>query len=281
MKGKAKACGAITIVNAIAGWRGAALAIDLHTTAEATLDPETNEIIGDAGGLDPTLIETCVKKTLQWFDKDMGGAIKTETEIPPSRGLKSSSAAANAAVLATAKALNKENEITKKEILEIGVESAIESDVTITGAYDDASASIYGGLTITDNWDRKILKQRKMDEEILILVPENTSHSSETNVERAELLETLVKKAHKMALNDSVYDAMTLNGILYCATLEYSQKIPLDALENGAKAAGLSGTGTAYAAIVDNDSKRDVKKAWNKYGDIIQTKTNNKGGKTL
>ncbi|OUJ18331.1 Archaeal shikimate kinase [Methanonatronarchaeum thermophilum] len=281
MKGRAKACGAITIVNAIAGWRGAALAVDLHTTAEVNLDSEADGVMGDAGGLDPTLIETCVEKTLDWFGYDFGGGVKTESEIPPSRGLKSSSAAANAVVLATVSALGKVDEITEKEVLDIGVEAAVESDVTITGAYDDASASLYGGLTITDNWEREVLKRREIDEEVLILVPDKQAHSSETNVERAELLEPLVLKAHEMVVDGMLYDALTLNGVLYCATLGYKQDIALDALEAGAKAAGLSGTGTAYAGLVESGSKETVKEVWQEYGDVIETKVDNEGGIVL
>ncbi|RZN62640.1 shikimate kinase [Methanonatronarchaeum sp. AMET6-2] len=281
MKGKAVACGAITIVNAIAGWRGSALAVDLKTTAEVTLDPDTNEIIGDAGGLDPTLIEKTVEKTLDWFGMDLGGAVKTESMIPPSRGLKSSSAAANATVLATASALDCQDEITSKEVLQIGIEAAIEAEVTITGAFDDASASLLGGLTITDNWERELLEHREFERKVVILVPSDTAHSSKTNVERAELLEPLVLKAHEMALEGQIADAMTLNGLLYCATLDFNKDIPLEALEAGAEAAGLSGTGTAYAALVDSGSTENVKEAWEQYGDVIETETNNKGGEII
>ena len=52
----------------------------------------------------------------------------------------------------------------------------------------------------------------------------------------------------------------------------------LDALEAGAIASGLSGTGSSFVAVVDNDVIDDVEESWGKYeGNVIRTKVDNDG----
>ncbi|MBR6927591.1 MAG: shikimate kinase, partial [Methanobrevibacter sp.] len=46
----------------------------------------------------------------------------------------------------------------------------------------------------------------------------------------------------------------------------------------GAIASGLSGTGSAFVAVVEEDSVDDVKEAWEKYeGRVIETQVDNGG----
>ena len=93
------------------------------------------------GGGDTTLIEYCISLTLQRFGCDCGANVATKSEIPIASGLKSSSAAANAAVLATLDALGEKLDVL--EAVKIGVQAALEAKVTITGAFDDACASMH------------------------------------------------------------------------------------------------------------------------------------------
>ena len=75
--------------------------------------------------------------------------------------------------LATVAALNKT--LDDMTILNLGVDAAIEAKVTITGAFDDACASYFGGVVVTDNLKRKIVKRFKVDEALTVLfyVPAN------------------------------------------------------------------------------------------------------------
>ena len=99
--------------DAMALGKGAALGVDLWTKAEVILtdDPKIikGEIISDLTE-DITLIEKTTTRVFQYFNVEnkLGAKIKTWSNIPIARGLKSSSAAANAVVLATLKALNKQ-----------------------------------------------------------------------------------------------------------------------------------------------------------------------------
>ncbi len=164
MAGKAVAIvhGAATIVNAIALGKGAAFGVDLWTKAEVKLTDEPGVIITEIAS-DPTestlLIEKTAARVLQLFnlEKSFGVKVKTTSNIPIAKGLKSSSSAANAAALATTTALGKK--LSDLEIINIGVEAAFDAKVTVTGAFDDACASYFGGIVITDNLKRELIKQ--------------------------------------------------------------------------------------------------------------------------
>ena len=66
--------------------------------------------------------------------------------------------------------------------------------------------------------------------------------------------------------------------MLYSATLGFNSSIAIDALEAGAIASGLSGTGSAFVAVVSDESIDDVRESWIKYeGRVIETHVDNDG----
>ena len=88
----------------------------------------------------------------------------------------------------------------------------------------------------------------------------------------------MVDLAFKQALDKNYFNALNLNGILYSSVLGYDSNIALEALSAGALASGLSGTGSAFTAIVNDQSIDQVKDAWSQFeGKIIQTHVNNQG----
>ena len=164
MSGKATAIsyGGATIINAITTGKGAAFGVKLWTKAEVKLTDDPHAIKGEIT-TDPSentiLMEKTVKKVLEYFGLagKFGAEVKTWSNIPIARGLKSSSVAANAIALATVAALRKE--VDDLTIVNLGVNGAIEAQVTITGAFDDACASYFGGIVVTDNFKRRIVKR--------------------------------------------------------------------------------------------------------------------------
>ncbi|MFD1634711.1 shikimate kinase, partial [Haloplanus ruber] len=107
MYGEAAALGAGTILNALSTGMGSAFAIDAETTARVELDGSgsvSGEIAG-APDADTRLIRRAVERVVERFGDGEGGHVRTESEVPMAAGLKSSSAAANATVLATLSAL--------------------------------------------------------------------------------------------------------------------------------------------------------------------------------
>lgn len=272
--GYAYAYSAGTIINAISTWKGAAFGIDLKTEAEVILTDD-KKIMGyiEEGG-DTTLIERCVELTLMRFGSTYGAKVATKSQIPIASGLKSSSAAANATVLATLDALGEKLEPI--EAIKIGVRAALDTKVTITGAFDDACASMLGGFVITDNRKKELIKREDRDSQVLILVPEKKAFSSGTNVMRSRLIGKWVEMAYKEAIIGNYEKAMTLNGFLYCAALGFSTEPMMLALEAGIEGVSLSGTGPAYTALGNPELLDKLEPVWERFdGKVIRTKVNN------
>ena len=273
----ASAQGAGTVINAIATLKGSAFGINLKTYSEVEIvDNVIKCEIADNPTADTLLITECARLMLERFTPNVGVHITTRSEIPIASGLKSSSAAANATVLGLTEAL--EIEIKPIEIVKLGVLAARRAGVTITGAFDDACASFFGGLVITDNEHDLLLKRVEWDADILIFVPREKAYSAKANVARAKLLAPWVDIAFDLACNGAYEKAMVLNGLLYCNAFGFSTEPMISALAAGAKAVTLSGTGPSYIALVDRASAQTVKREWTQLeGLIIETKTSNKG----
>ena len=275
MKGYGRAGGAATILNAVANWKGSAFGIGLMTYARVELD-HTGTIRGDAAGLDTRLIEICVAMVLERLGYSCGAVVRTKSEIPVASGLKSSSTAANATVLATLDALHED--MDPIEAAEIGVAAARKAGVTITGALDDALASMLGGVVITDNKEMRLIKREAFDTPVVILSPDRKLFSRDTSVSRSRLVSPIADVVYDLAMRGDYGRAMTINGLAYCAALGLSAEPALLALQAGARGASLSGTGPSYAAIIDESKAADLEAAWKPLGGkVIRTYSNNKG----
>ncbi len=285
LEGSAYALGAGTIINAIATWKGAAFGIDLKTFSDVELSRDRTEVRGTIEGMpdgDTSLIEKSVSYVLEHFDINMGGIVRTRSEVPLASGLKSSSAAANATVLATLDAIGEEME--PLEAARLGVRAAKDAGVTITGAFDDACASFFGGYVVTDNREVELIKRTESNSDVLIFAPDVRSFSSNTNLSRSELIAPWVEIAYDLCLQGEYEKAMTLNGFLYCNALGFDTEPMLHALESGIQGVTLSGTGPSYVALVDKKNAAALKRAWGDYelsGTLINTKVNNNGASKL
>ena len=210
MKSSAVSLASGTIINAIATGKGSAFGIDLKVKATVELlNDGKKHIVGKVknhSNVKTNLIETCVKNVLDYFKLDYSAKVITETEIPIKSGLSSSSATSNAVVLATFGALNEK--IDDKLILDLAIKSSFDEGLTITGAYDDATASYYGGITITDNLNREIIKRDTFKEEdidVLVLMP---NLNKNVDVNRMKLLKNYVEVAFNECLSGNYYNAL-------------------------------------------------------------------------
>jgi len=275
MIGRGRAGGAATILNAVANWKGSAFGIGLMTYAQVELD-HTGTIRGDVPGLDTRLIETCVAMVLERLGYSYGAVVRTKSDIPVASGLKSSSTAANATVLATLDAL--QEDMDPIEAAKIGVAAARKAGVTITGALDDALASMLGGVVVTDNREMQLMKREELDTPVVILSPDRKLFSGETSVSRSRLISPVADVVYDLAMRGDYGRAMTINGLAYCAALGLSAEPMLLALQAGARGASLSGTGPSYAAIIDESKVEELEAAWRPLGGkVIRTYSNNKG----
>jgi len=237
------------------------------------------EIEGEPSA-DTSLIERCVEAVLRRFGFPPSAFVRTRSEIPLGSGLKSSSAAANATIAATLDALGKKDEMDVLDAIRLGALTAKEVGVSITGAFDDACASMLGGFVVTDNKRMLLLKREEREGLALVLIPREKAFTAETNVRRARIIAPWVALAFEAAMRGEFETAMTLNGFLYTAALGFSAEPMLVALECGVKGVSLSGTGPSYVALVESEEQaREVESAWDALGwdaEIRKCKINNK-----
>jgi len=265
MKGVAVAHGAATVVNAIATGRGAAFGISLETIAEVELNASGRIKVALEGneGEDDTLARLCVRGVLDRFaaNEGYGAKVRTTSQIPVSRGLKSSSAAANAVVLATLQALDQETD--RLDLIRIGTKAAIEAGVSVTGAFDDACASMLGGLVVTDNRSEQLVKRTPMSDglKVLIHVPARQIRKQGLPLDRMKVMSPQVDIAMQKVLVGKWQEAMVLNSLCYSAALGLDPKMTVEGLMQGAVAAGLSGTGPATVIVVKERRAEAVRDA--------------------
>jgi shikimate kinase len=270
--------------------KGAAFGVDLYTKAQVKLTGEPQiieaEIMSDQKE-SPVLIQKTVTAVLKRFnlEKEHGAKVETSSNIPIARGLKSSSTVANAVVLATLGALGES--LDDLEIVKLGVLSAFEAKVTITGAFDDACASYFGGLAITDNSNCKIVKQKALtdndnDYVVLFQVPPKKTYTINTDTSKLSTIKPQIEEAYNMTLNGLHWEALTLNGQCYSTAFGFNTKIATEALAAGARAAGLCGKGPTTTAIVSKDYADQVRAALQSFeGEVIQANLNHEKAKVL
>lgn len=266
--------GAISIVNAIATGKGSALGISLKVTAEVELQKGRGLrfITGRNGD---GLIKNIIQKTIpkETIESNMI-SIRVDSEIPIGYGLKSSSAVSNAIVLACSQ-IAREEDINDNTILEVAALSSLEAKVSLTGAYDDATACYFGGFTVTDNYSRRLIRKERAPENLyaIIILPSSTTRG---DVRKLRNLSDIFIDAFRFAESGQYWKAMKLNGVLASAALSSSYAPAMAAMEHGALSASISGNGPSIAAVGNEDAIEPIVGALSKYdGEIIVSKVNN------
>ena len=302
MNGVATAPGAGTVLNALATGRGSAFAIDVETTATVELSADAATVTGEIAGApdaDTRLIERCVECVVDRFGDGEGGTVATDSEVPMAAGLKSSSAAANATVLATLDALGVDtvsgdgvadgaratdadnlaagDAITKLDACRIGVGAARDVGVTITGAFDDAAASMLGGVVVTDNTADELLAHETRIWDVLVWTPPERAYSADADVDRCGNVAEMADLVAELALDGRFGEAMTVNGLAYSAALDFDTDPAVEAMPH-CHGVSLSGTGPSVVAVGDRDSLETVRERWAaRDGTLIETTTRQTG----
>jgi len=282
MEGQARAPAAGTVLNALATGTGSAFAIDEYTRATVSLDDAgtVEGTVAEEPDADTALIERCVAAVVERVGDGQGGTVRTESDIPMASGLKSSSAAANATVLATLDALSARNALSREAAARLGVEVAREVGVTVTGAFDDASASMLGGVTVTDNTTDELLAQEAVDWNVLVYTPPEQVFSAGADVERCRRVAPVAELVADLALEGAYAQAMTVNGLAFCAALGFSPDPVVEAM-SAAEGVSLSGTGPSFTAIGDRGALERIRDRWDdREGTTWLTTTQTEGTRT-
>src|ERR671926_908072 len=265
--------GAVSIVNAIATGNGSSLGISLRVTAEAEFG-KGRGMKFLTGKSNDKLVSNIVYNTIptKIIENNLL-TIKVKSEIPIGFGLKSSSAFSNAVALACSRLVRED--MDDKMVLDTAVRASLDAKVSITGAYDDATACYFGGFTITDNYSRKLIRRDDVPENIyaIILLPRNTPRG---DVHKLTNLSDLFADAFKLAEAGEYWKAMKLNGVLATVALSSRYHPMMAAIEHGALAASISGNGPSIAAVAYGEKVEDIKSVLSKFdGRVIVSKVNN------
>jgi len=256
--------GAITVVNAIPCGMGAAVGIDLVT--DAVFNDRGHgrnvNIVNDPGE-DTEMARICVKNTFDYFliDEPEDWSLSVDSQIPVSKGLKSSSSACNAIISAVAEWISKRYDCEvfdggPLEMIHLGIMCAREANVTVTGAFDDACACHLGGFVITDNHNDILLRRVRTEEnDVILLIPEAKIRKPHLNRGAFCVLSDKMRKIVMNAEKDW-YSALTENGRLIANVIGIDDSIAKRALKAGALAAGVSGTGPAVSVVVGKGEGR-------------------------
>ena len=268
--------GAVSLVNAIATGSGAAVGID--TFVKTTLEVKAGTgiyITSDNKTISSRLINKVIqnsvpKKQLEKIRLELD----FQSNIPTGYGLKSSSAISTAVSMACSKAFQRK--FTDKKILKIGVESSIQTKVSLTGAYDDACACYYGGFNVTNNYKRNLVLRRPAPSNLqaIIFLPKSRKRG---NLKKLKNFKPAFEKAWELAKNGDYWNASILNGIATSSILNSNPELIFKLIEKGAIGATISGNGPSIMAITKKGHNSNIKKEFSSLeGNIIISNINNK-----
>lgn len=258
MKGEGRSYGAISIITAFASGKGCALGIDLPVTVTVEFERGTSE--------NRTFLDRCIAEVFTHLSMEMDYIphLTIDSAIPASRGLKSSSAVANAVICATLDALDES--LPDDKILQINTHISRQMGISITGSLDDAAASLWGGVVFTHNWHGRVLKREQFPDPVkaVLYVPEEIRSSLDVRplMEKISTYSSVVDSIFSLAYEGHIYEAMTLNGLVYASLFGYASDKIAEAITAGARGASLSGKGSAVGALVPESRVEDVVAAW-------------------
>ena len=262
--------GAVTVINAIPCGIGSTIGIDLATRSEFIPGGNVKDVlIRNDPGEDDRMARICVETTLRHIGEDPDGwTLNINSDIPISRGLKSSSSACNSIISSILDEYGFKMNVL--EMIRLGVNCARSAGVTVTGAFDDACGCHLGGLVVTNNRRDEIISVRDIGEyDVIISVPERKIKKHSISKDMFTSVRNEIDLAVELVPTDP-FRAMNINGALISSVLGVDNSLAELALDNGALAAGMSGTGPAVTVITE---KGDGKRLAELLGSSVITRT--------
>lgn len=250
--------GAITVINAMPCGIGSTIGICLRTVSEFDPSGKTKSVnITNDPSENTEMARICVSETYNRIGiaEPEGWDLKVSSEIPISRGLKSSSSACNAIISSILDAEGSKMEIADK--IRLGVDCARKAKVTVTGSFDDACGCELGGLVITDNEYDTLLFHKDIGEyDVAIYVPNEKIRKTSLPLDRLKAISSDIENLIEVAKTDP-FKAMTINGRLIATASDIDNSVSEIALKNGALGAGVSGSGPAISIVLEKGTAKD------------------------
>ena len=272
--GKGTANGACSLLHAAGIGYGASLALDLPVIVRL-LDKEPKSKLDDPDNLLESVIKVWREMKLPSAGPELYWTVKSK--IPPRQGLKSSAAIAVAAIRALSKATDQELE--NHQIVDLAAKAQVDAGVSITGSIDDAWAATEGG------W--KLINVHAEDIQSGVIMEQAGPTSEDWRVflllrgEREIQTEPEDFSYHQQAFSQALAAlqegkemvAITWNGrgVIGALNDPKGRRLTNDAFVNGARAAGISGSGSAiaiFAAAVSGPTCERLLKWYDKFPDV-------------
>ena len=253
--GQGRAHGACSLLHAAGTGYGASMAIDLPILVRV-LDKKSKRDVHDDDGLLPHVVASweAAGHELPLDEGDLHWAV--QSKIPAREGLKSSSALCVAAVRALCDATDTSLEL--HQIVALAVDAQLRAGITLTGSIDDTWACASGGWKLINANEPDVAQGVVLegdgpsrDEWKLLIVSRGARES------RPTLEEVLPHQQHFIQALNAIQEgnelvALTLNGrgVVGVTKDHRARIISNDALVNGARAAGPTGSGTAIVIVI-------------------------------
>ena len=253
--GQGRAHGACSLLHAAGTGYGASMAIDLPILVRV-LDKKSKRDVHDDDGLLPHVVASwgAAGHELPLDEGDLHWAV--QSKIPAREGLKSSSALCVAAVRALCDATDTSLEL--HQIVAIAVDAQLRAGITLTGSIDDTWACASGGWKLINANEPDVAQGVVLegdgpsrDEWKLLIISRGARES------RPALEDFLPHQQHFIQALNAIQEgnelvALTLNGrgVVGVTKDHRARIIANDALVNGARAAGPTGSGTAIVIVI-------------------------------
>lgn len=270
--GQGSAHGACSLLHAAGLGYGSSIALELTSTVRL-LDKPSKRDLKDDSGLLPAIIDSWIEDGRELPNglskDDLHWAVASK--IPMKSGLKSSSSVSVAAIRALAEAT--QTTLSTGEIVDIAARAQIACGVSITGSKDDSWACAEEGWALLDvntakSEDGVLLKSPGPNPEewtiLIILREERTKIPNQEQFVGQQVAFTQALQA----LQDGQWSvSITWNGRAMVGVNKdmLGRRISNDAFVNGARAAGITGSGPAIVVVVPSISKPTIDRLKNWY----------------
>ncbi len=263
--------GAATIVSAISSYYGVSFGVSLRT--KATLrkgdgEGTTVEVSGPEK-VDDRLVLECVRYARGAGLLDGHVHVSVESQIPPSRGMKSSSSVSLAVLGAAMQSSGRK--FTDGTLLRMSAEASIRAGVSVTGAYDDAAACHYGGIVFTSNRSMRIMKRLQIrgGYKTVFCIPRRRISKPSLPIAELSKHSAEMKAMYDAARKGMLSEACMSNTMLLCSLLDIDPSPAAEAARAGAVMSGLTGTGPAFFAVAGGDDVNEIVSVMGRYGSTI------------
>lgn len=249
---------AITILNAIKSNHGAAMGIQAKIGTEISV---ADKLIIQSSS-DELLINSCIHLVENEFGISIDKIkIHTFSELPPSRGMKTSSSISCTTIEALLRYYH--ISVSKELIIHMGAKASINAGVSITGAIDDAYASYLGGMAFTDNSSGQLVYHKKIPSDlvelgVLLLIPAYDNPKSGVMNELEQIDSNLINQSLESMKKGEILAAIEWNTNAYAPLLLRDPNIVDELRSFGLETVGLNGAGPSLFALMKPDKMTDA-----------------------